>query len=399
MYQLLYCITSIILLLLLLSLYNYSTNNTEHFYTLFLPFYDPNSISKYNSYKNNTKYNGPTYTVNFTMSAQQYLYTNFKLFLKSLIAHNYPIINVDFETINNDRDILQKLNITTKNDLAIIPAPIIINELIHNNIENVEFITSMNEQYIFILSPIDKNIDTIYDLHNKKIGVGTKNSLWDQCATDIFNNINVKYQPYYASFKMMLQELYNNNIDAIVITDSFPSNILNYIFTNFYNLHLISLNSIHNLDFYYTKTDLDLNKLSAIYVPHPTFSEKHIDYTKASIFDNFNRLSNKYLFYNSQFITYKFPNYLLSNKNFDDNLAYMITKHIFNNQKLLEKSANAHSIYPIEFNKGAKKYYFEKGYLSNNSSINCILLYGKQECTEKSLKSNLLDTNPYYNLL
>ncbi len=249
------------------------------------------------------------------------------------------------------------------------------------------------------MAPFDKNIDTIFDLHNKKIGVGEKGSLWDQCAKDIFNNINVKYEPHYSNLRIMLQELYNNNIDAILITDSFPSNLLNFIFHNFFHIHLISLEPVHNLDFYYSKTKLDLNKLSAIYIPQASYKEKHDDYLRASLFNNYNRLSRKYLFYYSQFITYKFSNYLLANKDFDENLGYMITKHIFNNSKMLEKSNNAFSIYPIEFNKGAKKYYLEKGYMTYSSNINCIYMYGKQHCTKKSLKNNLLNSNPYYNLL
>lgn len=398
MYQLLYCL---VLIILLWYIYNqYFTDDIENFYTLFLPYYDPNTIKKYEVYqKNFREYNKPKYNVNFYMTNQQLKYTNFILFLRSLIAYNYPIINVNFETFNSDREIVQRLNDSKQNDLAIIPAPIMVHEAINNSLDNLNFMTSMNEQYIFILSPFDKNIDTIEDLHNKKIGVGEKDSLWDQCAIDIFNNMNIKYQPHYSSLRLMLQELYNNNIDAILITDSFPSNLLNFIFTNFHNLHLISLNSVYNLDFYYTKTPLDLNRLSAIYVPQPTFAEKHIDYTKASLFSDYNRLSRKYLFYNSQFITYKFSDYLLANKNFDTELGYMITKHIFNNKKMLEKSNNAYSIYPLEFNKGAKKYYLEKGYMTHNSNINCILMYGKQRCNSKTLKNSLLNVDPYYNLL
>jgi len=398
MYQLLYFI---ILIILLLYFYiNYYNQNIENFYTLFLPYYDPNNIKKYNTFKNNYReYNQPKYNVNFYKTNQQLKYTNFLLFLKSLIAYNYPIINVNFETLNSDRTLIQKLNTSTNNDLTIIPAPIMVNESINNNLDNLRFITSMNEQYIFILSPIDKNIDTIFDLHNKKIGVGEKGSLWDQCAKDIFNNINIKYQPHYLNLKVMLQELYNDNIDAILITDSFPSNLLNFIFHNFFHIHLISLEPIHNLDFYYTKKNLDLNKLSAIYIPQASYKEKHDNYLQANLFNNFNRLSRKYLFYYSNFVTYKFSNYLLANKDFNNDLGYMITKHIFNNSKMLEKSKNAYSLYPIEFNKGAKKYYLEKGYATHNSNINCIYMYGKQRCDSKSLKNNLLNNDPYYNLL
>jgi len=372
----------IIIIIILYYLTNHYNQNIENFYTLFLPFYEPNTIAKYNFYKNNeSKYN-IKYNVNFLISNNQYKYTNLQLFIKSLIAYHKSIININLSSsYNNDRNILSNINNINNinNNLAIIPSPIVINELINNEINNINFITTMNEQYIFIISASNTNIDTIYDLYNKKIGVGEKNSLWEQCANDIFTNMNIKYKPYYSNLQNMLQSLYNNDIDAIVITDSFPSNLLNFIFYNFYNLHLVSLENIYNFNIY-NKTSIDLNKLPALYIPQASYKNKHNKYKKATLFYDNNKLDEKYLFYNSQFITYKFSNYLLANKNFDQDLAYIITKHIFNNSKLLQKSINEFPIYNIPFNKGAKKYYVEKGYISYNSSINCIYTYGKQKC-------------------
>ena len=66
---------------------------------------------------------------------------------------------------------------------------------------------------------------------------------------------------------------------------------------------------------------------------------------------------------------------------------------------MLEKSDNAYSIYPIEFNPGAKKYYLEKGYMTHDDNINCIYMYGKRKCDKKSLKNTLLNVDPYYNML
>ena len=407
MYYLLFYIILIIIIYIIFQKYLFNNDlfkndsNIEHFYTLFLPFYYPETIKKYQHYATNfTDPNLKKYKISFLITNQQLKYTYFHLFLKSLIAYNYPIINVNLlAPSDNDRAIMPKINNAIQYEMGIISAPILANQYINDDYNNVRYITSLNEQYIFILSPIDKNIDTLRDLDGKIIGVGYKESLWDQCAKDIFHNIKINYIPYHSSLKDMLQRLYNNKLDAIIITDSYPSNILNFIFYNFYGLHLISLEKIYNLDYYYTKTKLDLNKLPALYLPQASYRQKHDDFLRASLFRNVNRLSVKYLFYYSQFITFKFNNYLIGNKNIPDDLVYMITEHIFNNRLMLKKSDNAYTILPIPFHPGSKKYYLDKGYMSNNKHMNCIYMYGKQKYTKKTLQNTELNVAPYYNLL
>lgn len=398
-----FIILFLIIIILLFKIKINKKNNIEHFYTLFLPFYYPETIKKYQIYQKNftTDYQ-PKYQTKFLISNQQLKYTYLHLFLKSLIAYNYPITKVYLNSPNDhDRNLFKKIKEKEyKNTLAVIPGPILANEYTNSyNNDNLRFITTMDEQYIFILAPIDKNIDTIIDLDGKTIGVGQKYSLWHQVANDVFNNANINFKPYHNSLRKTLEKLYNNELDAIIITDSYPSNIMNFIFYNFYNLHLISLDKIYNLDFYYFKTTLDLNQMPSLYLPQASYREKHVDFLKASLFSNYNRLSRKYLFYYSNFTTYKFINYLITNDQMNDELSYMITKHIFNNNKLLKKSNNAYLYLPIQFQNGAKKYYLEKGYMSNNSSVNCIYMYGKQKCTKQSLKNNLSNYDPYYNLL
>jgi len=403
-----YILLSIIILIIIYNLLFKKKNKDnviENFYTLFLPFYYPETIKKYQVYKNNFIYPQglQKYKTTFLISNEQLKYTYLHLFLKSLIAYNYPIVKVNLlAPNNNDRDlvpVINNINDKTKNQLAIVPGPILANVYTNGTYDNLRYVTTMNEQYIFLIANIRKETDTLRDLDGKTIGVGYRGSLWDQCATDIFRNSKINYKPYYSSLRLMLQQLYNGKIDAILLTDTYPSNIMNFIFTNFYNIHLISLGNVYNLDFYYTKTTLDLNKLPSLYLPQPSYREKHVDFLRASLFSNVNRLSVKYLFYYSQFTTYKFINYLITNTSMNEELCYMITKHIFNNEKLLKKSTNAYLLLPIEFSPGAKKYYIEKGYMSNNSHRNCIYMYGKQKCTDQSLKNNLLYYDKYYNIL
>jgi len=379
-----------------------NTNNKtiENFYTLFLPFYNPETITKYNSITNQSPNQIKTFHITFYTSPVQLRFSNIKLFLKSLIAYKYPIINVNL--ISNNNQYYNKIE-NQKNTIFDIPAPILnniynknsnINSNINSNYNsNLRFISSINEQYLFIIAPINKNLDTIADLDGKTIGVGEKNSLWNICANDIFNNNSgkINYNPFYGSLQLMLQKLYNGKIDAIVFTDTFPSYILNFIVYNFYNLHLIPLDKLTNMNYYYTKTSVDLTDLPSLYLPNATFKQKHNPYKLASISNNFNRIENNHMYYNPLLTTYKFSNYLITNNNMDNELAYLITKHIFNNNLMLVKSKNVFSYLPIEIQGGSKKYMIENGFMSNIDNEECIFLYGKKICNEKSL-GNIRDS-------
>lgn len=393
-----YFLLTLIIIYYLIYKFN-QKDNIENFYTLFQPYYDPNTIKKYNALSQNLS-SMKQYNVTFYINLQQLRTTHFKLFLKSLIAYKNPIIHVDLLLKNNDRTIIKYINDSkNKNEIGIVPGPILANEYINNNYQNLQYLTSLNEQYIFLITPINKNLDTIEELNNKIIGVGEKNGLWHQCANDIFNSINIPYVPYFNDMKLTLQALYNGKIDGMLITDSFPGVLLNDIIYNFYNLQLISLDKIHHLDFYYTKTQIDLTKTPSLYVPQPNYRNKNEKYRRATLFTNFKQRKDYHHFFNSAFTTYKFSNYIITNNHMDDRLAYLIVEHLFNNKLLVKKSENAYLILPIPFNKSAKKYYMDKGYMTNEKNLNCIYLYGKERCTQDTLKKNLLNQDAYYNLL
>jgi len=369
------CIIVFIFISISISIFIYSRNRNqiENFYTLFHPYYFPATIDKLNSLTQKDK--TTPYILNVLISPQQYKYTNIKLFLKSFISYKYPIINVNLFThnyptiLNNNYD---------ENTISIMPAPLLVNV----NHDDYKFITTLDEQYIYIIAPINKNLNTLTDLDNKIIGVGEKESLWDICAEDVFRNAQINYKKYHGTLRETLQNLYNGKIDAMLITDNFPSYLLNYIFYNFYNLRLISLDKLSNMDFYYTRSQIDLSKLPALYLPNATFKQKN---RLLSSFNNFNRMEQKNNFYNPLITTYKFINYVITNNKMNSNLAYLLTDHIFKNKLMLDKSSNAFTFIPIEFQEGAKKYYISNGLISYSDSEKCIKLYGKNVCNNKTI--------------
>lgn len=387
----------------------------EGFYTLFLPYYNPSVIKKFQVYSPTFRQKLNKINLTFLISQQQLQYTYFKLFLKSLIAYNYPVINIQLLAENNhDRAIPEKIN-NYSDDLGVVPAPILyhtyikINQeddkknrekgslTINENGNNLRFVTSLNEQYIFVITTNQFQTNLLKELDGKILGRGMVNSLWDQIASDIENMANIKTKPFYGTLRTMLEKLINGGIDAIVITDSFPGNIINYIFYNTSNLKLLSFQNLNHIDFYYNSTTIDLNKLPTKYLP--MMYPNHHKFEKATLFNNTPTIKNRYTFFNSSFITLKFINYLITNDKTSDEAIYIVTKHTFNNNLMLNKSKKAFSLIPIPFHPGAKKYYIEKGYISYLPYDNCIYLYGKGKCTEKNMKDKLLDYDIYYNLL
>lgn len=397
-----------------------NTNNTiESFYTLFTPYYYPNDLKVLQQYgKKPDPYKGPRYNFSLVVLNQQFADTNLRTFIKSLISYKFPVFNVELRipdiTDVNEFQIVDNV-IKNKYDMAIVPGPIV-SDIVNNNtfqdIQNLRFMTTMNEQYIFLLSNVNKPIFKIKNLDGGRVGVGKKGGLWERVWDDLSMRANIKVTKVYGTLSELKNKISRNigggesdiddSLDAIMITDQYPSQILNYLFYHPYNLEtmrLISLQDVEYLDFLYQKSPLDLNKLPANFLPQPTFKEEDVNYTKASLFTNVNRLELKNVFYFSDFVTYKFPNFLITNNKLDPKLGYLIMTHIFNNLILLNKSKDNFTFLPIEIEKGSHKFLKDKGYITNISNKNCVFLYGKQKCTPDTLQQNQLDFAPYFNLL
>jgi len=223
---------------------------------------------------------------------------------------------------------------------------------------------------------------------------------------DIAKYGGIKFEPYFAdTFTETMDKFYDGKLDAIIVTDSFPGELINFIVYNFYNLHFISLDKINGdkVDSqYYDKTNIDLNHLPANYLPQVRYDIPK--YRKQTLFSNIppyygGNVKDKYVFFNSSFMTLRFNNLVICNKNIEPEIVYLFTKQMFEFKHLIQKPYNAFSLINIPMNAGSKKYYYEKGYMSNNSHTNCIYLYGKEKCDEKTLHTNKLDYSLYYNNL
>lgn len=408
----------IIFFIILIILYFYYINNLnnvniEHFYTLFKPFYYPkinkkylNIIDEYNSSINNScienKYNsdkiifGSYYQSEFKSNEIDLL----TMFLSKLFLANTVITDINITKYELSSQLLLDIN-KNKIDLGIIPSPILYDGIVGDgliykdyNFKNIEFISNTNNTYIFILTNIINKYSSIYDLKGQKIYAGIKHSLSWKCAIDIFNNINFKenidYEFVDVKFNEAIKLLNENKIGSILLTDIFPSKLLYNIINNDFNnnFFILPLDNINesiflNRYFYYEKTYIDLNKVSNHYLPK--------------------KVENKsYTIFRPNLLTYKFCNMLVNNNKLNSIIGYNIVKTLHDNINLLNKQkiytynklSNLYMTFtyiPIPLNKGVKKYFEEKGFISYNKSNNCIYYLGNIECNKNNL--NKLDTD------
>ena len=380
MYPLLFLVLFIILIIIILRMNRISNINVENFYTLFLPYYHPHTIKKYNNYKNRLQHPPiPKRKITVLISSQQLKYLHMKLFLKALLAYTKTIFFVNLLTTKTDKEIMFKLN-DNKTNFGVVPAPVTVETYLNNDMKNVNFVTTLSEQYIFIIVTMESGIHNLHQLKNKRIGVGRKGGLWDICIKDIMTALDYQnnYQPVYSSLTTALFQLVNHEIDALIVTDTFyPSNIMNDLTYNYGNLLILSMDGIKHLNFYYRPDKIDLTRLPANYIP--------------KIFNNV-----RYVYYNSYLFTYKFSNFLLTNKYQYFDVVYDMIEYVFNFKNLLEKSLVTFTQLPMPLHPAAKEYYFKNGYLSYTGHSNCIYLYGKGKCTPQTLEKNKLNRDMYY---
>ena len=315
-----------------------------------------------------------------------------KILLKSTNILEIKIVKI--------KDILlatQMLN-TGKLDLLYCSKPIMnkiitgnINVTNNKNYNNIEYICALNYEYIYLISHMKNKFTSLLDIKGKKIGILNINNhsyiKYKLILEELANILNYKEnQDYYIRYSNSLDNLFilldKGEIDFIFICDTFPSLDINKIFKYeiMKKLYLIPIelnNSIISSVYkYYIKTSIDLNFIQN-YIPKKI---KEIRQTK----------------FNPDLQTYKYLNLICSNKNLNEKIGYEITKAIYNNidflnkdniktNTILFKNNMIDSPNLINYNKGAFKFYLEKGYITYDPNPLCKKLIGNKKCTENTL--------------
>ena len=394
----------IILILILFYLYNnlYNTYlNRENFYTFFLPFYEYEIPDKKNIY--NTKISNLNYLKNefiyrplkfglvlFDMNEDnsniKFINNIIKILLKST-----NILNIELVYLKN-MEIASKMLNNNKLDILYCTTPIL-NSLINNklSIENIDYICSLNFEYMYLISNTMNRYNNIKDIKGKKIGILNINNstfikykiILDELTVVLGYKEGTDYEIEYSStINNLMFKLDNKLIDFIFYTDSYPSADLNRIFKNdIYNKYFIIPINVNNKLLsstirYYVPSTVDLNFIEN-YLP------KKIG--------NTTQTRNK-----PNIETYKYQNVICCTKNLNKKIGYEITKAIYNNINIINKNnidSNTRmykynmigSPMSIKYNQGAFDFYIEKGFITYNPRKECKYLVGNKKCTDNIL--------------
>ena len=237
----------IIIFLITFLIINKFTYYKENYVNWFIPFYQKkilNKIKKYTynkNYYNNLKYifdNEITfYYIKNNKYEIDYINTIYKYFLQS-----YNFNNAYFKETNNYIESLK--NISKNIDSYGIISSAILNSNNRNNnwdknkyTENINTLITLSYEYIFLITTKYNNINSLKDLNNKKVNIGKNTDSSYSIGINLLNNLKISYNNfsfklYYNDIKIAFKKLYNNEIDAIIFIDMFPSPTLD---TEIYN--------------------------------------------------------------------------------------------------------------------------------------------------------------------
>ena len=299
------------------------------------------------------------------------------------------------------REIIEKVN-ENENSFGLVP----INSLYdffyskdENNlklIKNINTIINIAYQYLFIVTLKTNKIITLKDLNNKTVNIGEKNRSSYFIANNIIENSkiynDIEINKTYFTIDDAFKKLFSKEIDCLMMTDIFPSPILDKkINEDFFNeLIIIPLSDFNEELFksrhpYLYNCNLDFNLLPEKYLPKKIGS--------------FKMTANR-PYYN----TYKIPRTIICNKNTNKVITYNLVKSInqnlnlINESDLYKKNENNKLFYPdisytgfIPLHIGAKNFYSEIGIFTNKFSPKCKYYVGKTFCSkENALRAKII---------
>lgn len=378
----------VLLIIIILLYYKLNSNQIEHFYTFFKPYYSNDKLYNYDLYENklyNNRLFNQKFNYNLIKVARKEKKNQFLDLMMRIILSNSNILNIKNEYYNDYKKLLKDLN-NNNTQLTVLSYPLY-DQI--PNLNNIRYICTIDIKYIYICKRIDnyalKNFSYIYN--NTKIGV-YKNENAYIFITNLMKFIGlIEGSDYkliiYNNETKLLNDLNNNKISIGVFSDIYPTNVFN----KYYNLKLMELNGFRDNIFfeqykqYYSKSLINLNRFGSNYLPK-SYDQNIYNMTKAD------------------FYVISYETILLTNNNVPDNYINEILESITNNIEIFNKLpqyANSNIkyntsimnkvIYGIYPSNATLEYLNKYSYVSNIDNNNCKYFIGKKNCNEKNLLS------------
>jgi TRAP-type uncharacterized transport system substrate-binding protein len=318
---------------------------------------------------------------------------NYYNFLISNLIKSTKIINIITRNATNPEKVLEFIS-TEKDAFGIVSSPFLIKSMQTNTtqIKNINFIVVPNYNYIFFITNKNLQISSLDQLNNKKVNIGPVNYDSNIFGNDLLRNIEIlndfKIERFYDDDKVAIEKLRNQQIDAMVFTDLYPSNFLNKIFEDdldntFFILPLKNINEelFKKIYPFIKNVAIDLNSVSKNYLP---IKVNNLEYTK----------------FRPTLDTFQYPVLFICNKDANPTISYEIVKGVVNNLDVLNKSdmtlknqwnylalpdiANDNFI-PTHI--GAKIFYNKLTVNTTNPDELCKYYIGKKKCGPEDIES------------
>lgn len=218
-------------------------------------------------------------------------------------------------------------------------------EMFKSSLDNMMGLTSLHTNYVQLITKKNSGLNSVYDLKGKRVGVGAPGSGTEFNARCIFEAAGMTYDDLakadYLSYAETCEQLGNGNIDAGFLTGGLPIAAISELATT-QDIKIISIDS-----------DIieELNK------QYPIYFESEIS-------------GDIYKGITEPVKTAALKNYILVNKDVDEELAYNLVKTMYENWAEVQQCHSAlKSVTPemavermeIPLHPGVVKYYKEKG--------------------------------------
>ena len=373
----------------------------EKFITWYLPFYNQGTIDNVKSldyitsnvYLNQLEYDYIN-NINFYLLSKEknsFLEYYYRFLFKTLLA-GMKLKKIHIKQTEDPNLLLTKVNENNFN-LALVSAPYILEVLSKklDDIKNINSIISVSYNYLFIITNKNKQISSLLEFNGKTINIGTKNSDEYFLGKDIIQNLNInqKFDVKTTNFdtKNAFLKLISGEIDGMIYTDLYPSFLLDkYILEDLTRiLVFIPIKGLNEEVFkirhrYIQKVSIDLNALPKNYLP---VKIKNLEYNK----------------FRPDLDTYRYPNYVVCNKNASPKLSFQFVNSVINNLEIINKSEfvikNGYNYLAlpeisnspyIPDHVGAKIYYKKVSVYTTEKSTLCGYYIGNAECTPERIE-------------